>query len=180
MPALSDGLKGDAISVVHYFIDDGDVPNHPRWPVIVYPQTIGHQTFAAETAFDDLFKANNWIVRFRAGIYPFVHYHSNAHEALGIARGEATVCFGGDAGKALSVKAGDGVLLPAGTGHQLIASSEDLLVIGAYPPGPDRDLMRAGELDKRGIRERVSAVPKPLNDPFAGPDGPMVHFWKVP
>ena len=33
-------------------------------------------------------------------------------------------------------------------GHQLISGSADLLVVGAYPPGPDRDLMRAGEVGR--------------------------------
>jgi uncharacterized protein YjlB len=72
---------------------------------------------------------------------------------------------------------GDAVLLPAGTGHQLISGSADLLVVGAYPPGPDRDLMRAGEVDSNGVRARIASVAKPNTDPICGRDGPMIGAW---
>ena len=161
-----------------YFKDDGDIPNHPRWPLLLYPRALDPETLArSETAFDELFAKNDWLVRFRAGIYPFIHYHSNAHEVLGVARGHATVLFGGEAGQAVGVQVGDAVLLPAGTGHQLISASADLLVIGAYPPGPDRDLMRAGEVDRNGVRARIASVAKPITDPIRGHDGPMIGVW---
>jgi uncharacterized protein YjlB len=83
-----------------YFKDDGDIPNHPRWPLLLYPRALDPETLArSETAFDELFAKNDWIVRFRAGIYSFIHYHSNAHEVLGVARGHATVHFGLALGK---------------------------------------------------------------------------------
>ena len=41
------------------------------------------------------------------GIYPFLHYDSRPHEALGIARGAATVRFGGAQGQEIEVEAGD-------------------------------------------------------------------------
>ena len=160
------------------FVDDGDVPNHPCWPMIVYAQAISPETLAtSEYAFDELFESNGWPVGFRNGIYPFTHYHSNAHEALGIARGEATVQFGGKSGKTLTARAGDALLLPAGTGHKLISSSPDLLVIGAYPPGSSRDLMRSGESDKAAIRARITKVAKPDTDPVSGATGAMLSLW---
>ena len=162
-----------------YFADDGDIPNHPHWALIVYSGVFDSKTLdQSETAFDDLFVRNDWIVGFRNGIYPFVHYHSNAHEALGVAKGSATVKFGGEAGRALLVKAGDALLLPAGTGHQLIKASADLLIIGAYPPGPGRDLMREGETQGDEIRIRIASVPKPNTDPIHGHSGPMLSLWK--
>ena len=160
------------------FADDGDVPNHPRWPMIVYAQVIAPETIVtSEYAFDELFERNGWPVGFRNGIYPFTHYHSNAHEVLGIARGEATVQFGGKSGKTLTARAGDALLLPAGTGHKLISSGPDLLVIGAYPPGSNRDLMRSGEADKTGIRARIAQVAKPDKDPVSGVAGAMLTLW---
>lgn len=131
----------------------------------------------SETAFDELFAKNDWIVRLRARIYSFIHYHSNAHEVLGVARGHATAQFGGEAGQAVGVEVGDAVLLPAGTGHQLISGSPDLLVVGAYPPDPDRDLMRAGEVDRNGVRARIASAAKPITDPIRGRDGPMIGVW---
>src|SRR5438128_9968932 len=120
------------------FSDDGDVPNHPHWPMIVYQGALSGSERDAAAAFEDLFARNGWGDGWRNGIYAFPHYHSNAHEVLGIAAGEAMVRFGGVAGKELKVSKGDAVLLPAGTGHQRLSSSPDLLVIGAYPPGSGR------------------------------------------
>ena len=54
----------------------------------------------------------------RNGIYPYVHYHSMIHEAMGMARGRAKVRFGGENGQEIEIVAGDVVILPAGTGHQ--------------------------------------------------------------
>ncbi|MDP9137969.1 MAG: cupin [Pseudomonadota bacterium] len=160
------------------FADDGDIPNHPRWPMIVYARVVDPAASEPAVAFERLFESHGWGDGWRNGIFPFPHYHSNAHEALGIAAGQAKVRFGGGAGTIIEVAAGDAVLLPAGTGHQLLASSPDLLVIGAYPPGPRRDLMRAGEANGQAIRSRVSTVAKPATDPFAGTQGPMRVLWQ--
>ena len=157
------------------FADDGDVPNHPRWPMILYGQAIAPETLQnSENAFDELFERNGWPVAWHNGIYPFTHYHSTAHEVLGIAKGKATVQFGGKSGKTLIARAGDALLLPAGTGHKRISSSPDLLVIGAYPPGAKYDLMRSGESDKAAIRARIAKVAKPDTDPVSGA---MIKLW---
>jgi uncharacterized protein YjlB len=49
--------------------------------------------------FEELFKRNGWGDSWRNGIFDYVHYHSSTHEVLGIARGGASVRFGGDKGK---------------------------------------------------------------------------------
>ena len=162
----------------HFFADDGDVPNHPRWPMIVYARAIAPETLQkSENAFDKLFERNGWPVAWHNGIYPFTHYHSTTHEVLGISRGEATVQFGGKSGEILTAHAGDALLLPAGTGHKRISSSHDLLVIGAYPPGSKYDLMRSGEADKAAIRTRITKVAKPDTDPVSGAAGAMLTLW---
>src|SRR5262249_5623236 len=127
---------GEPMRVATYlFADDGDIPNHPRWPMIVYKGAVDPQAGDPARAFEKLFADHGWVDGWRDGIFTFPHYHSNAHEVLGIARGEAKVRFGGATGEVLQVEAGDAVLLPAGTGHQNLGQSSDLLVIGAYPPG---------------------------------------------
>jgi uncharacterized protein YjlB len=162
------------------FGDDGDIPNHPRWPMIVYAQAFDPaKADDMAVAFEECFAAHGWGKGWRNGIYSFAHYHSVTHEVLGIAAGKATVRFGGGAGDAFKVEAGDAVLLPAGTGHQRLSSSADLLVIGAYPPGARYDLMRAGEKDKAAIRKRIAAVAKPAVDPIGGKDGPMLSAWAI-
>jgi uncharacterized protein YjlB len=66
-----------------------------------------------------------WHLRFRT-----LPYHN---EVLGVARGHGRVRSGGAKGRALMLKAGDVVILPAGTGHERLSGSKDLRVIGAYP-----------------------------------------------
>ncbi|MEX0853814.1 MAG: cupin domain-containing protein [Bauldia sp.] len=162
----------------HLFADDGDVPNNARLPLIVYSGTLDVSGGDPARAFEALFAANGWGGFWRNGIFPFHHYHSTAHEVLGIAHGEADVRFGGEAGETLHVKAGDAVLIPAGVGHKRLSSDPGLLVIGAYPTGQWADLMREGAEDKAGIRKRIAAVVRPGADPVGGDDGPMRRLWK--
>jgi uncharacterized protein YjlB len=160
----------------HHFADDGDVPNN-RLPLIVYEGAVDPAAGDLAVAFEDLFDRNGWSGGWRNGIYPFHHYHSTAHEVLGIAQGEATVRFGGKHGETLQVKAGDAVLIPAGVGHMRLSSSGDLLVIGAYPAGQRADLTREGAPDKPAVRARIAGVPLPKADPLAGKRGPMLAAW---
>lgn len=156
--------------------DDGDTPNHPRWPLILYRAALTPEQLAADDhAFDKLFEANGWPVGFRNGIYPFTHFHSVTHEALGIARGRARVQFGGASGPVVAVSAGDAALLPAGTGHKLIEGGGELLVIGAYPPGVRYDLLRAGE-GGAPARRSIAAVPRPPSDPLGA--GAVAAHWR--
>jgi uncharacterized protein YjlB len=128
------------------FKDDGLVPNHLRWPLIIYKGAVdldGPDDPAA--VIEDLFEANGWGDTWRDGIYDYVHYHSGIHEVLGIARGRGRVRFGGNKGRIFALKAGEVAILPAGTSHQCISANDDFLVIGAYPP--------AGTYDQRTTAE---------------------------
>jgi len=162
----------------HIFTDDGAVPNNPRLPLIVYSAAIDPGVDDVAAAFETRFGANGWGGGWRNGIFAFHHYHSTAHEVLGIAAGEAEVCFGGEGGETLTVKAGDAVLIPAGVGHKRLSASPDLLVVGTYPVGSGADLVREGAKDGEGIRRRIAAVAVPAADPVAGADGPMTRLWK--
>lgn len=115
------------------FADDGAVPNNPL-PALLYKNAV---TLGAdpEGRMEQLFARNGWgRGQWRDGIYPFPHYHSMIHETLGLARGAARVRLGGDAGAVVELTAGDVAVLPAGTGHQRLAGSNDLVVIGANRP----------------------------------------------
>ncbi|MCP4383963.1 MAG: cupin domain-containing protein [Hyphomicrobiales bacterium] len=159
------------------FADDGDIPNSP-YPLIVYGGAIDPQAGDPAVAFEALFRRNGWGNSWRNGIFPFHHYHSTAHEVLGIAGGEADVRFGGENGKTVPVRAGDAVLIPAGVGHKRLAGTPDLLVIGAYPPDQPVDLMREGAEDGVGIRRRIASVARPDDDPIGGSAGPMGVHWR--
>jgi hypothetical protein len=71
------------------FKDDGLVPNHPRWPLILYRDAVRRDDDHDPAAvFEDLFETNGWGDSCRDGIHDYVHYHSRIHEVLGIARGK--------------------------------------------------------------------------------------------
>ena len=161
---------------LHHFADDGDIPNN-RLPLILYAGAIDVAAGDPARAFEDLFHGHGWGHGWRNGIFPFHHYHSTAHEVLGIAAGEAEVRFGGEGGATVHARAGDAVLIPAGVGHKRLTGSPDLLVIGAYPLGQRADLMREGAEDTAAIRQRIAAVPMPESDPVAGREGPAVSAW---
>jgi len=88
------------------FKDDGIIPNHPRWPLVIYRGAVRpDEAFDPAAVFEELFERNGWSDSWRDGIYDYVHYHSGTHEVLGVARGQAKVQFGGLKGRTISVKA---------------------------------------------------------------------------
>jgi len=164
----------------HLFTDDGYIPNNPTLPMLLYPSAIDLSTNPSDPAalFEHLFTQNGWSSGcWRNGIYPFPHYHSTAHEVLGIAAGQAEVLLGGRNGQVFTVGAGDVALLPAGCGHQNLSASSDLLVVGAYPPGPDWDLCRGEARERPSAIENIANVPLPTTDPVAGIQGPVIKYW---
>ena len=162
------------------FRDDGFIPNHPRWPLVVYRSAVAlPRTLDPAAVFEELFESNGWGDTWRAQIYDYLHYHSCIHEVLGIARGKAKVRFGGSKGRTLDVKAGDVVILPAGTGHQQLAASKRFLAVGAYPPtGTYDECGPTAEEHKRGVKT-VRKVPRPRKDPVFGSTGPLLQLWKA-
>ena len=155
------------------FDDDGTIPNS-RLPLLVYRDAVP----ADAAGIERLFAANRWPPAWRAGVHPFHHFHSTAHEALGVARGEASVLFGGPGGTVLTVRAGDVVIVPAGVAHCNQGQSGDLLIVGAYPDnGPGPDLLRGKAAEHDAAQGAVGVVPLPAADPVEGVDGSLVRLW---
>ena len=84
------------------FADDGLVPNNPL-PFIIYKRVIDVDNAQPERTIERVFASHGWGGMWRNGIFDYLHYHSTAHEVLGIARGQARVRFGGDRGKVLEL-----------------------------------------------------------------------------
>jgi uncharacterized protein YjlB len=163
---------------LYRFEDDGKTPNNAELPLLLYRSVIEAEAEGDPArAYEVLFAAHGWTESWRNGIHGFLHFHARAHEVLGIARGEAQVQFGGDNGRLLTVKAGDVVVLPAGTGHRRFSASNDLMVVGAYPSSGSYDQWRPGEISHSEALERIAKVPSPAQDPVYGPDGPLTRLW---
>jgi uncharacterized protein YjlB len=101
------------------------------------------------------------------------------HETMGVARGRAKVRFGGQKGTAVEIIPGDVVILPAGTGHQCLTQSADLVVIGAYPPSGKYDLCRGSKAEHAKALASIPKVPLPATDPVYGQKGPLIALWRA-
>ncbi|MCL4799829.1 MAG: cupin [Burkholderiales bacterium] len=165
--------------VAHLLAPDAGIPNHPRWPLLVYPGAVAIAGADPAAAFEALFARNGWPPAWRDGVFPYHHFHDNAHEALGVYAGEVTVQFGGEGGVALTARPGDVLVLPAGTGHKKLASRGALGIVGAYPAGQHP---RTGTPEASSIarsRAAVARVPLPGSDPVHGPGGPLFAHWRA-
>src|SRR5262245_26550170 len=164
--------------IAHPLAPSGAVPNNPRWPLLVYPGAVAVAGRDPAEVFEALFDRNGWPAAWRNGIYPFHHFHCDAHEALGVYDGEVTAQFGGDDGVVITARPGDVIVLPAGTGHRKLSSRGALGVVGAYPAGQSPDMCTP--LLARATRNAaaIARVELPASDPVYGALGPMFAHWK--
>ena len=160
---------------LHHLPDAGAIPNS-RLAVLVY-----HGVEATRSTSDiaELFARNGWGASWVNGIYPFQHFHSNAHEVLGIVAGGAMVQLGGPDGPVFEVAPGDVLVLPAGTGHFNAGSTPDLTVVGAYPDGMWCDLRRGDPAELEEVLANIAGVPLPRTDPVHGAGGPVTEAWRA-
>jgi uncharacterized protein YjlB len=165
--------------IVHLLPPNGAIPNHPRWPLLVYPGVLEPGARDPAAAFEDLFQRNRWPAAWRDGVHGFHHFHTTAHEALGVYSGEVTVCFGGDGGIEITARPGDVVVLPAGTGHKRLAVRGRLGVVGAYPAGQRADTRTPLTANARRAAAEVARVPLPACDPVYGAAGPLFEHWRA-
>lgn len=161
----------------HLLSDDGTFPNNGLLPLLIYSKAINLPEEDNARVVKDLFESNGWINSWKDGIYDYHHYHSTAHEVLGIIQGSARIQFGGSSGISVFVEKGDVIIIPAGVAHKNLDSDKDFLCIGAYPEGQKYD-MNYGKANERPEADmHIKAVPLPVTDPIYGMNGPLVKNW---
>ncbi len=168
--------SGSPKPVLFHFADDGLIPNN-RLPLLLYQNAFSERGIAGATWLEQRFAANSWTNSWRNGIFPYLHYHSLSHEVLGIYSGSATVQLGGSKGKAVSVQAGDVIVIPAGVGHQNLGSSGNFGVVGAYPDGRTFDVLRGSPGERPKADQTIAALPTPTTDPLLGKSAGLVRIW---
>jgi uncharacterized protein YjlB len=157
------------------FEDDGNIPNNPTLPLLVYPQALSDLD---PSRCKELLSENGWGGSWVDGVFPYHHYHSTSHEVLCVIGGSARIAFGGPQGETMEVSAGDAVVIPAGVGHCNEGSDGGFSVIGAYPRGQENyDLRTGADGERPEVLENIRNVALPGSDPLFGDGGPLVRRW---
>ncbi|MGO2148026.1 cupin domain-containing protein [Halomonas sp.] len=150
-------------------------PNSPL-PVLIYRKVLDLSSAEARAdTFENMFKQHGWPPAWRYYLYDFDHFHSTAHEALGIFQGQARARLGGPNGQEVMLYAGDILVLPAGVGHACVEADDDFCMVGAYPPGQNPENERGDPAELSAAQARVASVTVPETAPVGGPLQPQ---WK--
>lgn len=157
--------------------DDGTFPNS-RLPVLLYKDVLDIPVLFKAAHVKNLFDRNGWTNSWEAGILTCHHYHSIAHEVLGVYRGRTNLQLGGPDGPEIGIEKGDVLVIPAGVAHKNLGAENSVGVVGAYPGGSNYD-MNFGKPGERPATDiNIANVQQPLHDPLYGFGGPLVHLWK--
>jgi len=163
--------------IVHELKDDGTFPNNEKLPLLIYKNAIEAAGHDMGGAIEQIFMDNGWGGLWRNGIYTYQHYHSTAHEVLGLYRGKVKVQLGGPKGVTIDGKAGDVIIIPAGVAHKNLDCSADFGCIGAYPPGQTWDMNYGKPSERPAADKNIAGVPLPNTDPVYGNNGPLIDKW---
>lgn len=158
--------------------DDGTFPNSTM-PAVILRNAFAAQTGVDPADIENIFRANGWVNSWHNGLYSFQHYHSTAHEALGVYAGWVKAQLGGPEGEIITVRLGEVVILPAGVAHKNIEQSADFMVVGAYPVGQIPDMKYGKSGDRPQADNNIASVTLPAKDPVFGEEGPLMKEWLV-
>src|SRR5690606_32551823 len=151
--------------------ENGPFPNNSKLPVLIYKDVFMFNDSNAAAITEQIFEANNWVNSWRNGIYDYQHYHSTAHEVLGVYEGWADVQIGGPGNDLVRIEKGDVIVLPAGTAHMRLASGNNFAIVGAYPDGQKWDMKYGEDNESDSSKKNIEKVPLPTNDPVYGLNG---------
>jgi uncharacterized protein YjlB len=160
----------------HFLEDDGVYPNS-QLPVLIYRNVLKLPALFPATFVRLLFRKNNWFNAWDYGIFEYHHYHSIAHEVLGIYRGSANLQLGGKKGIVIEARKNDVIIIPAGVAHKNLDKETQLKCIGAYPDGSDYDINYGHPGERPQTDRNIRKIPKPELDPVFGKKGGILKFW---
>lgn len=98
--AFADVLRPPAVQTWQ-FGDDGTFPNNETLPTLVFRRAVREGDAGRASIFEGLFRAHRWRGHWRNGVFSYHHYHSTAHEVLGVAAGAARLQVGERPGRRL-------------------------------------------------------------------------------
>jgi uncharacterized protein YjlB len=163
---------------IHRLIkDDGTFPNNGRLPLLAYQRVLKLPTGDPARGVEELFESHGWGSSWRNGIFGYHHYHSTAHEVLGVYSGNARVQLGGSKGPEFEVRRGDVIVIPAGVAHKNLGSSLDFRLVGAYPAGQRPDMNYGKDNERPQADRNIADVALPNLDPVFGDTGPLIRLW---
>jgi uncharacterized protein YjlB len=164
--------------ILHFLCQENDTfPNNASLELCILKQAFCPDADDLAELIEQCFQKNGWPPAWRNGLYDIHHYHSTAHEALGVYSGWVEACFGGPGGIVQTAVVGDVIIIPAGVSHKNIKQSADFQVVGAYPDG-QRWNMKYGRPGERPLVDKeIQQVPLPQADPVHGPDGTLMKIW---
>jgi uncharacterized protein YjlB len=165
--------------IFHYHIHDNGVFPNNTLPVILYKSVFELPLLNPGGFIITEFKNNSWENAWKNGVYDYHHYHSTAHEVLGIYRGNAKLLLGGEDGIVIEAEQGDALVIPAGVSHKNISPGAKFKCVGAYPEGQNYDMNYGAATERPKTDENIKEVPLPLMDPVFGQGGPLIELWKV-
>ena len=162
------------------------IPSHgltPNTSIQNKPLLIYQSAFPANTTASQIEShlSNIGVVtpQWRYTMYSTSHFHSTSHEVLGIASGQAKLCFGHEDNPDRVeevLRKGDVIVMPAGVAHRLL---EDLdggfLMVGSYPVGCGWD-MCYGKKGEEGKVGKIRDLSWFRRDPVYGDEGPVLDI----
>jgi len=165
--------------VVHFVCSENDrFPNNANLAVCILTQVFEPGQTDLAAIFEQQFQENGWPPAWRNGLYDIHHFHSTAHEALGIYSGWVEVCFGGPGGVIKKASAGDVIIIPAGVSHKNMRHTDNFRVVGSYPIGQHPNMKYGKKEERPQVDKDISLVQLPSSDPVFGPDGPLLELWR--
>ena len=170
--------NGDAMQVLHFLCPENETfPNNGSLELCILKQAFSPGTANLVEVIEHCFQKNGWPPAWRNGLYDMHHYHSTAHEVLGVYSGWVEACFGGSGGRVVTAAVGDVIVIPAGVSHKNMKQSTDFRVVGAYPEGQPWNMKYGLVGERPQVDEEIQQVALPQTDPVGGNDGFLMKIW---